>query len=63
MTSRVTVWPICGAGCGPPTRPVLDRRLDALVGSVCRDDPRTLRQRRADAVGTLWLLVQALGVV
>ncbi|MFN8088040.1 MAG: DUF222 domain-containing protein [Mycobacterium sp.] len=39
---------------------VLDRRLDALVGSVCRDDPRTLRQRRADAVGALAAGAQAL---
>lgn len=32
---------------------VFDRRLEALVASVCRDDPRTVRQRRADAVGVL----------
>jgi len=32
---------------------VLDRRLDALAGGVCRDDPRSRRQRRADALGAL----------
>ena len=30
-----------------------DRRLDELAATVCRDDPRTKRQRRADAVGAL----------
>ena len=29
------------------------RRLDELAATVCRDDPRTKRQRRADAVGAL----------
>ncbi|MCV7121014.1 HNH endonuclease [Mycobacterium nebraskense] len=31
----------------------LDRRLDELARSVCGADPRTHRQRRADAVGAL----------
>ncbi|HWS91519.1 MAG TPA: DUF222 domain-containing protein, partial [Mycobacterium sp.] len=31
----------------------LDRRLDELAGSVCADDPRSLTQRRADALGAL----------
>jgi Domain of unknown function (DUF222) len=31
----------------------LDRKLDALAATVCRDDPRTKAQRRADAVGAL----------
>lgn len=31
----------------------LDRRLDELAAMVCRDDPRTARQRRADAIGAL----------
>ncbi|TDO18525.1 uncharacterized protein DUF222 [Mycobacterium sp. BK086] len=31
----------------------LDQRLDKLSATVCRDDPRTARQRRADAVGAL----------
>jgi Domain of unknown function (DUF222)/HNH endonuclease len=36
-----------------PTGEALDRRLDELAGSVCEGDPRTLRQRRADALGAL----------
>ena len=39
---------------------VFDRRLDALAASVCRDDPRTVRQRRADAVGALAAGAQGL---
>jgi hypothetical protein len=31
----------------------LDQRLDALADGVCRDDPRSRRQRRADALGAL----------
>jgi hypothetical protein len=30
-----------------------DRRLEELAATVCEADPRTLRQRRADAVGAL----------
>lgn len=30
-----------------------DQRLDALAATVCKDDPRTLMQRRSDAVGAL----------
>ncbi|BBY57335.1 HNH endonuclease signature motif containing protein [Mycolicibacterium sarraceniae] len=30
-----------------------DRRLDQLAATVCRDDSRTARQRRADAVGAV----------
>ncbi len=29
----------------------LDKKLDELAGTVCKDDPRTKTQRRADAVG------------
>jgi hypothetical protein len=29
---------------------LLDQRLDALAATVCRDDPRTKAQRRADAI-------------
>lgn len=36
-----------------PDAAALDRRLDQLAATVCPDDPRTLRQRRADAVGAL----------
>ncbi len=32
---------------------VLDRRLDQLAGSVCAEDSRTKRQRRADALAAL----------
>ena len=32
---------------------VLDRRLSALANSVCAADPRTVDQRRADALGAL----------
>lgn len=31
----------------------LDQKLDAVAATVCRDDPRTARQRRADALGAL----------
>ncbi len=31
----------------------LDRKLDALAATVCRDDPHTRAQRRADALGAL----------
>ncbi|HEU0191430.1 MAG TPA: HNH endonuclease signature motif containing protein [Mycobacterium sp.] len=31
----------------------LDARLTALAGTVCDDDPRTVAQRRADALGAL----------
>ncbi|MEN4479529.1 HNH endonuclease signature motif containing protein [Mycolicibacterium cosmeticum] len=31
----------------------LQRRLDALAATVCANDPRTVRQRRADALATL----------
>ena len=32
---------------------VLDRRLTQMAHEVCQDDPRTLAQRRADALGAL----------
>jgi len=31
----------------------LDKRLDAVAATVCREDPRTVEQRRADALGAL----------
>jgi len=31
----------------------LDRRLDSMAKTVCEDDPRTLEQRRSDALGAL----------
>ena len=36
-----------------PDAAVLDRRLDQLAGSVCREDSRTKDQRRADALAVL----------
>jgi Domain of unknown function (DUF222) len=35
------------------TGQALDRRLDELARTVCDDDPRTIEQRRADALGAL----------
>jgi len=32
---------------------LLDKRLDALAGTTCEGDPRTIAQRRADAMGAL----------
>lgn len=37
-----------------------DARLDALAATVCKDDPRTVMQRRSDAVGALAAGAQAL---
>ena len=31
----------------------LDQRLDAMARAVCDADPRTLKQRRSDALGAL----------
>ena len=36
-----------------PDAAALDRRLDQLAATVCRDDSRTKRQRRADALAAL----------
>jgi hypothetical protein len=36
-----------------PDAAALDQRLDELAATVCADDPRTVRQRRADALGPL----------
>lgn len=36
-----------------PDATLLDRRLTALAHTVCTNDPRTMDQRRADAVGAL----------
>ena len=36
-----------------PDAAALDRRLDELAATVCREDSRTTRQRRADALGAL----------
>ena len=36
-----------------PDAAALDQRLAAMARGVCEDDPRTLAQRRADALGAL----------
>jgi Domain of unknown function (DUF222) len=36
-----------------PDAAAFDQRLDALAATVCDADPRTVRQRRADAIGAL----------
>jgi hypothetical protein len=38
----------------------LERKLDAVADTVCRDDPRTKAQRRADALGVLAVGVDEL---
>jgi hypothetical protein len=40
---------------------LLEQRLDALAATVCRDDPRTTAQRRADAMGVLAAGADRLG--
>lgn len=37
----------------PRDAALLDRRLIQLAHAVCEDDPRTIAQRRADALGAL----------
>jgi hypothetical protein len=39
----------------------LDKRLDALAGTVCEHDPRSREQRRADALGALGAGADRLG--
>jgi len=39
----------------------LERKLDALAATVCRQDPRTKAQRRADALGALAAGADVLG--
>lgn len=39
----------------------LDKRLDALAATVCAHDPRTVEQRRADALGALAAGAERLG--
>ena len=34
-----------------PDAAVLKQRVDAMARGVCQDDPRTLSQRRSDAIG------------
>ncbi|OBB93849.1 HNH endonuclease signature motif containing protein [Mycobacterium sp. 852002-40037_SCH5390672] len=44
-----------------PDAHALDKRLDALAGTVCEHDPRSREQRRADALGTLAAGADRLG--
>jgi hypothetical protein len=44
-----------------PDAHAVDARLDALAATVCGADPRTARQRRADALGALAAGAQRLG--
>jgi hypothetical protein len=41
---------------------ILDRRLAQMAHAMCEDDPRTVGQRRADALGALARRRQAPGV-
>ena len=41
------------AGCTATDAAILDRRLKQMAHGVCDDDPRTIGQRRADALGAL----------
>lgn len=43
-----------------PDGAALDQKLDALAATVCRDDPRTKRKRRAGALGALAAGLDAL---
>ena len=45
--------PPCGATLFANDAKALDQRLDALAATVCDADPRTVDQRRADALGAL----------
>ena len=40
---------------------LLAQRLDALAATVCADDPRTVNQRRSDAMGALAARADSLG--
>lgn len=44
-----------------PDAHALDKRLNALAATVCEHDPRTLRERRADALGALACGANRLG--
>jgi hypothetical protein len=51
---------ICG-GMFTHDAQALDKRLDALADTVCEHDPRTRRERRADALGALAAGADRLG--
>ena len=48
--------------CMPRTRRLLNRRLADMAHGVCDDDPRTIAQRRADALGALAAGARAAGL-
>ncbi len=48
-SGTTTVW----GRLSTPDAALLYRALESLIHSVCEDDPRTLAQRRADAIGAL----------
>jgi hypothetical protein len=55
----VEIWPTGSGLAGVEAQlrgtdgAALDRRLDALANTVCPNDPRALKERRADALGAL----------
>ncbi len=50
---RVRASPGSPVGCTATDAALLDRRLKQMAHGVCDDDPRTIAQRRADALGAL----------
>jgi hypothetical protein len=50
-----------GGSLFTPDAHALDKRLDALAGTVCEHDPRSREQRRADALGALGAGADRLG--
>ncbi|MXI72180.1 DUF222 domain-containing protein, partial [Mycobacterium tuberculosis] len=50
---RTPAPPRCGGRLYATDAAMLDRRLTEMAHGVCEDDPRTLAQRRADALGAL----------
>lgn len=53
MTDRLDGLSDFGGSVFTTTAHALDRRLDALAATVCDADPRTVGQRRADAIDAL----------
>lgn len=56
-TGTTSVW----GRLSTPHAALLGSAIDALAGSVCENDPRTVGQRRADAVGALAAHASRLG--
>ncbi|BBY14779.1 HNH endonuclease signature motif containing protein [Mycolicibacterium litorale] len=53
MTDRLDGMSDIGGSVFTTTAHALDQRLDALAATVCSADPRTAKQRRADAIDAL----------